>query len=180
MHFCLSAGSPGARFLLSSPLFSYLWNGNSSPSGGFVRMLSVHIWVIRTIPGTGICLWLLAFIVVYFLMFKEPEAAAMKLEDMGSNPGSLHKLGPLPQSLKLFSVKQGAYTSLMVIVNLSKCTICVKSLALSSHWGRNGWSPAHYSKLLKGIKLTGSKQTSLFSKLEIYLAIRTHCEPLKE
>lgn len=62
----------------------------------------------------------------------------MKLEDMGSNPGSLHKLGPIAQSLKLFSVKQGAYTSLMVIVNLSKSTVCVKSLALSSHWGRNG------------------------------------------
>lgn len=81
----------------------------------------------------------------------------MKLEDMGSNPSSLHKLGPITQSLKLFSVKQGAYTSLMVIVNLSKSTICVKSLALSNHWGRNGCSPAHYSKLLKDIKLTGSK-----------------------
>ena len=39
----------------------------------------------------------LAFIVVSFLMFREPKATAVKSEDMALNPGSVHKFGPVTQ-----------------------------------------------------------------------------------
>ena len=37
------------------PQFSHLWNGKSSTSYSFVRILSLHVWMIRTVPGTSVC-----------------------------------------------------------------------------------------------------------------------------